>query len=256
MPQITSSFPYKTLCAEFYHIDKPSAPHDALSYYLQQLEGIQGPVLEPMCGTGNFLIPIAKAGYQITGFDNSQPMLNICRERCKKQGVACNLLESDFQKFNAEYLYDLVMIPNGSFCLLTNEAEIELALNSIYGWLQINGKLIVEIETLHTKNNLPEVWKARSIKKKDGSLVVLNHSGQFNQDTAIETVLCRYEHWKNNQIIRTEVEEFNLKLYNPAQFQKLLEKHGFEVIKYLEPYGKNINKDSPLILYECVKKLY
>ena len=101
-----------------------------------------------------------------------------------------------------------------------NEEEADLALNSIYNWLHANGKFILEVETLHAKNNTPEIWKARSIKKKNGSLIVLNHTGQFNKDTAIETVLCRYEHWKNNQILRTEVEEFNLKLYDPEHSKK------------------------------------
>ena len=256
MSQKVSSLPYRTLCAEFYHLDKPTAPQDAISYYLKQLDGIHGPILEPMCGTGNFLLPITQAGYQITGFDNSKSMLDICHDKCRKQGLSCNLFESDFQKFNAENSFDLIIIPNGSFCLLTTEEEIQLALSKLYGWLHSDGKFILEIETLHAKSSAQEVWKARSIKKNDGSIIVLNYTAQFNQDIGIETVLCRYEHWKNNQILRTEVEEFNVKLYDPELFQKILEKHGFEVTRSLQPYNQNVHKESPIVLYECAKREY
>lgn len=250
---MTSSSPYKTLCAEFYHLDKPSAPQDALSYYFQQLEEIKGPILEPMCGTGNFLIPITKAGYQITGFDDSQPMLDICQEKCQTQNISCDFHKSDFQSFTTEILYGLVIVPNGSFCLLTNDEEADFALNSIHTCLQPNGKFIVEVETLSAKNNAPAIWRAKAIKKADGSTLILNYVAQFNEDTAVETTLCRYEHWKNNEIIRIEVEEFNLKLYEPEHIRKKLERHGFIVTRCLEPYGRELRKTAPVILYECIK---
>ncbi len=253
MSQTAYSSPYKTLCAEFYHLDKPSAPQDALSYYLEQLKGVHGPILEPMCGTGNFLVPIAQAGYQIIGFDNSKPMLDICRNRCKKEGLSCSLFESDFSKFNTTSSFDLVIIPNGSFSLLTNKEEFEAALSKIYKWLHIDGKFVVEIEALRFESSTQGFWKARSVKKKDGSLIVLNYNAQFNQDTGIETLLCRYEHWKNNQITQTEVEEFNLRLYHPQQFQEILEKHRFKVTKCLHSYSKNGNEKASTFLYECAK---
>lgn len=252
--QKTFSSGYKALCSEFYDLDKPSAPKDALAFYLEHSKRVKGPILEPMCGTGNFLIPIAQAGYQVTGFDNSRAMLDICRNKIRTQQVSCNLLESDFQRFKPEKLYNLVMIPLGSFCLLIDEVEVDLALNSIHAWLHKEGKFILEIETLYAKSEALGFWQARSVKKPDGSLIVLNYTSQFDEDAAVQITLCRYEHWKDNQIIQTEAEKFQLKLYNPDSFQKTLEKNGFEVIQYLEPYHQSAKSGSLTVLYECRKK--
>ena len=52
---------YKKLCTQFYDIDKPTAPPDALEFYLQYALKAQGPILEPMCGTGRFLVPMLRA---------------------------------------------------------------------------------------------------------------------------------------------------------------------------------------------------
>ena len=70
------SIPYKTLCAEYYELDKPTALEDALQCYLRYAEESHGPILEPMCGTGRFLIPLLKQGYSVTGFDYSSHMLD------------------------------------------------------------------------------------------------------------------------------------------------------------------------------------
>jgi SAM-dependent methyltransferase len=72
--------PYRALCTEFYDLDKPLASKDALQCYLRYAEEANGPILEPMCGTGRFFIPLLKHGYNVTGFDYSPHMLKVCRE--------------------------------------------------------------------------------------------------------------------------------------------------------------------------------
>ena len=81
------STPYKTLCTQFYELDKPFAPKEALGWYLNHAKEANGPILEPMCGTGRFLLPLLEKGYSVTGFDYSPDMLEICRKKCEAQGL-------------------------------------------------------------------------------------------------------------------------------------------------------------------------
>lgn len=66
---------------------------------IRYAEEAKGPILEPMCGTGRFLIPLLKKGYAVTGFDYSPDMLNVCRKKCKELGLATSLLEATFETF-------------------------------------------------------------------------------------------------------------------------------------------------------------
>jgi SAM-dependent methyltransferase len=129
--------PYKTLCTEYYELDKPFIPQDALDYYLYHARQTNGPLLEPMCGTGRFLIPIAKAGFQITGFDTSQQMLEVCLSKCQSQNIPFQLFKTNFEKFQPTSSYDLIFIPSGSFCLLTDLKEANTGLDLIYKWLKV-----------------------------------------------------------------------------------------------------------------------
>ncbi|MDZ7644738.1 MAG: class I SAM-dependent methyltransferase [Woeseiaceae bacterium] len=49
-------------------------------FYVEAAKHSAAPVLEVGCGTGRILIPTARAGIQIVGFDLSEHMLSVCRD--------------------------------------------------------------------------------------------------------------------------------------------------------------------------------
>ncbi len=78
---------HSVLCTQYYDLDKPDAPDDAFAFYLQYANRIEGKILEPMCGSGRFLIPIMELGYDIEGFDASQFMLEALYIKCKNKKI-------------------------------------------------------------------------------------------------------------------------------------------------------------------------
>lgn len=250
------SLPYRTLCTEYYELDKPTAPEDALKCYLQYAKEAKGPILEPMCGTGRFLIPLLEQGYSVTGFDYSFHMLELCRKKCKERILTANLFEDTFETFSPPEKYGLIFIPSGSFCLLTTPLQISQALKLVSSWLTLEGKFVFEIETLKAIDAPQGVWKGSWINKPDGSQIVINTLSRFDEVSSIQTVLCRYELWEQNAISRTEVEDFRLRLYKPGEIEQLLKQQGLKVIGrwQAEPHVRqNANEDAAVILYECIK---
>jgi len=78
---------YKKLSTQVYDITRPQAPADALKFYLLHLESANEPVLEPMSGSGRFLIPFLERGIDIDGVDASPHMLQACRDYCQDKGL-------------------------------------------------------------------------------------------------------------------------------------------------------------------------
>ncbi|MCP5469346.1 MAG: class I SAM-dependent methyltransferase [Chlamydiales bacterium] len=251
---MSSNTSYKELCTEYYELDKPFPHEKEITYFLAMAKEAQGPLLEPMCGTGRFLIPLLEAGYDITGFDLSRQMLNVCRSKCQDRKLKAELIEGRFEDFNPLKKFDLVFIPSGSFGLLTEQEDVSRALKLIFKWMSHRGKFIFEVETLRAATSNPGVWRGNSIRKNDHSLLVVNRLSSFDQKTGIETTLFRYEQWEKNTIVRTEVEEFSLKLYSMLEIENLLSKHGFLIKSKTTPYSfKSVNDNSESILYECLK---
>lgn len=66
---------YISLCTEVYDLSKPKPPEDAYAFYRSYVKEAKGLVLESMCGTGRFLIPLLEEGFDVQGFDASNHML-------------------------------------------------------------------------------------------------------------------------------------------------------------------------------------
>ena len=250
------SAPYRTLCTEYYELERPKAPENAIQFYLQYAEEAKGSILEPMCGSGRFLIPLLERGHSVTGFDYSSFMLDVCRKKCEELGLKCILQEATFEAFSLSNTYNLIFIPSGSFCHLITPQQITHALNLISSRLNSGGKFVFEVETLEAVRQPQGIWKGGWVNKPDGSKIVRHILSQFDQTSRIETALFRYELWEENTISRTEVESFHLKLYEPFEIEQLLEQHGLKIIGtwQAEPYSKTkVINTAALIVYDCLK---
>ena len=73
MEQIKQNY-YGSLCTEMYEILHKVAPNDELRFYLSYAKKGQK-ILEPLCGSGRFLVPFLEYGFDICGMDLSDEML-------------------------------------------------------------------------------------------------------------------------------------------------------------------------------------
>lgn len=65
---------YGDLFTELYERLHPTAPEDELAFFLSYAQP-DSRILEPLCGSGRFLLPFLQRGFSIYGVDLSEPML-------------------------------------------------------------------------------------------------------------------------------------------------------------------------------------
>lgn len=246
---------YQSLCSQFYELDKPTVSDEILQCYLSYAKDLKGPILEPMCGTGRFLIPFLEKGFKIEGFDSSPHMLDICQKKCEAKGLKPLLKEASFETFSSDHTYDLIFIPSGSFGLLTSIEDVNSALKVISDSLREGGKFVFEIETLKALSDSQNSWKERFVKK-GVSKIILKTKANFDPISKIETTVCHYELWEDGKKKLTETEDFKVKLYNFNEIEPLLIQNNLKVLgkwKLRSDMKIEASKNSDLILYECVK---
>ena len=66
---------YLSLATQFYDLIRPEPPDDAYLFYRSYVSDSGGHILEPMCGSGRFLLPLIQEGFDVSGFDASEYML-------------------------------------------------------------------------------------------------------------------------------------------------------------------------------------
>ena len=246
---------YKKLCTEFYDIDKPHAPPDAFEFYLHYAQQAKGAILEPMCGSGRFLLPLLEHGFSIDGTDASDDMLKACRENGQMRELTPNLFKQFLHQLELPQRYDLVIIPAGSFCLITNPLEIQESLRLLYAHMLPGATFVLEIEQLMPQAPQNDgTWGGRWVNHPDGGKIVISWLSHYNPTERVSHSLHRYELIKDGQLLETEWEEFDLRFYETGEFSTLLASAGFTAIKTLKAYGNNTPDDTDdSVVFKCVR---
>ena len=245
---------YKKLCTEFYDLDKPSAPDDALSFVLEHLASIKGPVLEPMSGSGRFLIPLLQRGVKVEGVDPSPYMLKACRERCARENLSPVLYEGFLESMTLSKTYGLIFILSGSFVLIADQYLVAKSLEQLLSHLTPHGKLIVEIETPTGKVSGLQEWSSRSVHRPDGAQLVCCSQGNYAPHEKINRVACEYQLIRDGQIIEEESEELSIRYYELQEFYDSLSNAGFLDILCVRPYGDaSANEEDEAAVFICRK---
>lgn len=85
---------YGSLCTTMYEILHKNAPKDELEFYFSYAKK-EDLIFEPLCGSGRFLVPFLKRGFDISGIDLSAQMLAKLKEKPQMQkhinAIYCNI---------------------------------------------------------------------------------------------------------------------------------------------------------------------
>lgn len=247
---------YQKLCAEFYDLEPHPLHNAALEFYKQEALAANGPILEPMCGTGRFLIPLAEMELDIEGFDASLYMLNALKRKYAQISQKTAPVWQEFvQDFKRDKLYNLIFVPYGSWGLITNVEDSKRGLSRLYEHLAPGGKLLLEIETVASAPKPERVWRKSVSFRADGSQMELNAFTYFDTATQIFTSLCHYKSLVEEKVTETETENFQQYLYHFNEMDQLLQLAQFKKVKKYSDYAKNPAQDTKahLIIYECTK---
>ncbi len=247
---------YSKLSTEVYNIDKPIGhSFGDVEFYKERLGDVKGRILEPAVGTGRILIPLLEEGFIVDGIDSSPEMLDLCKFHCEQRGLRANLYQENMQAFSLPHKYEAIIIPTGSFLLLENSTDAINGLKCFYEHLSIGGRLIVDIFMQSNFNTGP--ISTRTWSTPEGDLITLNESlVEVNFIDQYTVSHLRYEKWRNNQLIQTELERFSLKWYGIEEFRLILEKIGFVNITISSDYKFGIypTDKNQVITFEAYRK--
>jgi SAM-dependent methyltransferase len=221
---------YGELCTLFYDMDKPTAPALALEWYVQRLP--RESVLEPMCGSGRFLVPLLQQGFKVTGVDPSAAMLDACRARLGALELSAPLFQQSLQELNLPGRYAAAFIPASSFCLIVEPDEALEALQRLRRHLLPGAPLLLEFEQPRLD---ARPGSSSRIVTRGSTQIRLESRSEYDAQTGIETFFNRYELKKSGRVVQTESEILKLCSYKPQALESLLLKAGFQAIKIEHP---------------------
>lgn len=136
---------------------------DDFPLYFGFAQAADGAILDAACGTGRVAIPLAEAGYLVTGVDSSTEMLSIARAKAEKsaRGVGVQFVQADIRTVDLGRQYGMALIALSSFQHMLTVNDQRRALERLNAHLKEGGLLVIDLI-----NPSPE-W----ISAGDGALV-------------------------------------------------------------------------------------
>ncbi len=134
--------------ARLYELDDGRLTDD-IPLYLGFAGKTGGPVVELGVGAGRVALPLAQAGYAVTGLDISPPMLKRGQERLRAQGLTSrvDLIYADFRDPPlASQRFALAFCAYNAFLHLIDGADQMRALRAWWRLLKPGGLLVVDVE--------------------------------------------------------------------------------------------------------------
>lgn len=220
---------YGSLCAEIYDLDKPVGSLFDIPYYQSRLKDLDGPILEAAVGAGRLYVPLLEAGLDISGFDHSPDMLQVCRRNAQDRGLAPKLAQARFQDFAFANTFAAIIVPTSSFMLVDEFEDALAVLGRFREALAPGGLLLVDLPPMSffEASGGVRTWAAANgdLLRMRSERVVTDSVGQrrVNHDT--------YERWRDGKLIDSQLELFAYRVWGWKEFEMALAVAGFTNIE-------------------------
>jgi SAM-dependent methyltransferase len=213
--RVDSGSPYDAI-AEIYDSWSRSVTED-VPFYVEEARGAARRVVELGVGTGRIALPIARAGIPVVGVDNSERMLQVCRMRAERAGVTefLDLRRGDLRDPPIAPAASLVLCPFRSYLHLPTDADRLVAFRAAWLLLEAGGRLVFDV-FMPAPDDIAET-NGRWLEREPGIFERADWNGAARRFTLR---------------VRGPSTETAMELAwtTPADWQRLLEEAGFEVL--------------------------
>ncbi|MGE8450572.1 MAG: class I SAM-dependent methyltransferase [Pseudomonadales bacterium] len=191
-------------------------------------------------------------GFAIEGFDASQDMLQHCRQECRKRDLAATLTCQTFEQFSYDRRFAAIIMPAGSFQLITETASAVAVLKRFWEHLQPGGRLILDIDPIESV--ISEAMPARRWPVEGGDLLTMtSHRAEIDYVTQTTLSHLHYEHWRDGALLVSELDLFHLRWWGVEELTFALREAGFADVVVSGDYqhGRQPRQGDQIISFEA-----
>lgn len=195
-------------------------------------------LLDLGAGTGNHAIPLARAGYDVTALDLSEPLVDILRSKALAAGVQVRANVGDMARDVPAGAYDAAVCMFGAWCYLHSDEESGALLDQLRDRLPSGGVFVFEFWS-------PLGWapsvRVEEYALKGGRRLIRLTKPDYDLERDVYVFTTEHLVMREDECTDHFVERHGLRLRTPMQTRGLLRAHGFEVAAFTPgaPQGKN-----------------
>ncbi|MDZ8051395.1 MAG: class I SAM-dependent methyltransferase [Aulosira sp. ZfuVER01] len=214
-----------------------------IPFWLDMASQYGDPILELSCGTGRIAIPLANKGFQVTGIDIGDSMLELAR----KKSAQVEWIKADIQNFDLAQKFNLIIFPINCIWHLLDIEAVEACFACVKKHLKPGGKFVIDMLNPATKASLDMLFDPKKnlysiYPNPDGEgTVVVTASNELNLTQQIYKTKLFFKLVGEEQ---ERIEEITYRLYFPQELEALLRYNGFKIEKKFGAYDRSVFSDA------------
>ena len=207
-------------------------------------------ILDVACGTGNYTFVFASHGYDTTGIDLSDEMLNGARKKATGENNP-RFVKMDMRKIELESKYDVTTVLFGGFGYLLGEEDVGLFLAGTGRHLNPGGLVVFEFwqdSAILPAATGPSGMKSWDRAEDSDSLIVRLHLSKYDSQTNILNI--KFDFYvldlKGGRLLDSFSETHLVRTYSISHMRELLERNGFKPLAFYDGSLGKGEKDEPV----------
>lgn len=207
-------------------------------------------LLELACGTGIQSIRFKQAGFDVTGLDLSQDMLDIAAKRTKSANLTIPFVQGNMLDLSSVGTFDYVTCYSDSICYMQDEVEVGDVFKQVYDHLNEGGVFIFDV---HSTYQIDEVFPGYSHHENVEDFAMVWDSFEDEAPHSIVHELTFFIQDEDGRFTRYD-EVHEERTYEILTYDILLEQVGFKDFKvYADFEDKEPGDDSKRWFFVCEK---
>lgn len=217
--------------APHYDLLMANVPYDMWSGYyrllLTQHELYPETLLDVCCGTGTIAELLTEDGYEVTGFDLSEPMIAEARRKARAQGLEIEYAVADATNVDLGRTFDGAYSFFDSLNYITTLAGLRDAIARVTKHLNPGGSFIFDVNTAYA-------FEQRMFDQEDQrrrALIKYSWAGDYDPISRMIEVRMKFER------AGSEFEELHVqRAHSDEEIREALRSAGFGLVKAYDSY--------------------
>ncbi|MBC6978059.1 class I SAM-dependent methyltransferase [Streptococcus cristatus] len=184
-------------------------------------------LLELACGTGIQSIYFKQAGFEVTGLDLSQEMLDLAEKRSREAGLDIPFIQGNMLDLSGVGQFDLVTCYSDSICYMEDEVDVGQVFTQVYQHLNKGGRFIFDVHSIY---QIDEVFPGYSYHENAETFAMVWDSYADEPPHSIVHELTFFVQDEDGRFTRHD-EVHEERTYEILTYDILLEQAGFKNIK-------------------------
>ena len=199
-----------------------------------------GRFLDLACGTGDASVFMAEKGWDVTGVDSSVEMLQKAKRKGGAYSVNISFIQQRLENLELDGTFTLAGSFYDSLNHITSKRTLAKALKQIRKHLGMDSLFLFDSNTLSCYQNL---WETTSVGHEEGYTLIIEN--RFDESSGHATSNITIFERGNGLQYEKRVAKVDERWYSDNEFERLLQRAGFEVIEREPIYLFRYNEPDP-----------